>query len=878
LQPQPAASKAVVYRKREARSGGVKYDSHNDGWGLISVPFLDLNGATQSFTLIGNKNTLNLTVSSVIQNGGLINVNSGGSTAFPFLVLSGANTYSGPTINTSGTLTLSNSLALQNSLLDTTSSIAGSATQGIRTTVTNLTLGGLTGNKNFAATGGVFITTTGGYGSVTALTLNPGVGAIPSYAGVIADGAAGMTLTKTGAGTQILSGANTYTGGTTVSQGTLIAAGASALGINSGLTVAGGATFAYRPTAAGALARGTGILTFNGGATIGAALGGTAGQSAITSSGAAVATSGTVTVDICGIPGVATTAGTVTIDVANNGSGSGNQLTLGSELNRRLSTSTAGTLAVTGANGYSLSLPAVNLTGGNSLTLSPSVNLSIGTLTATTGVTVYGAANNITLTLGGVLGTDNSITSITETSGAAQQLIIAKNTAATWTLGNVNVRDGNVHTVSAGILKLNGTFQWTSTNTDRKLTVSGGELHYNNPGAMKTVNGNLIMTGGSLDNSSGAAITTSTHNPQMQWGGNWTFIGSNGAASDNTSSGITVNGPTAAFMQNSSVANSRTFTLTQGTLGGMGTISTAVTSGLGVTIAPGDRTLTTPAAGTLTVTNAVDLSFGTTAMRLFDAGAADKLVQSTAGTINFGGTLSVTQSGSWTWAAATYDLFDWSASSGAFTSVSLPDLTGSGFQWHDYGGGVLFDYTTGSIQVESAALPATAWSNGTGNKKWNDAGNWSSGIPNASGANAQFAIIAGEVTVDANVTVGKMEFTTSNNYGISGTNGITMQTPTGSALIDLQVSGTTHAITAPLTIASSTTIAGPSVGTASLTAGDISTSAGKTLTIGAGGSVTIRAVPVASGGAGGAQAVPEPGTWALIGVGLLSLLALRRRR
>jgi autotransporter-associated beta strand protein len=52
-----------------------------------------------------------------------------------------------------------------------------------------------------------------------------------------------------------------------------------------------------------------------------------------------------------------------------------------------------------------------------------------------------------------------------------------------------------------------------------------------------------------------------------------------------------------------------------------------------------------------------------------------------------------------------------------------------------------------------------------------------------------------------------------------------------------------------------------------------------TLTIGAGGSVTIREVPF-SGGAGGAGAspVPEPGTWALLGIGLLSLLAFRRRR
>ena len=51
-----------------------------------------------------------------------------------------------------------------------------------------------------------------------------------------------MTLTKTGAGTQILSGANTYTGSTTVSAGNLTISNSSALGgTGSGTTVANGA-------------------------------------------------------------------------------------------------------------------------------------------------------------------------------------------------------------------------------------------------------------------------------------------------------------------------------------------------------------------------------------------------------------------------------------------------------------------------------------------------------------------------------------------------------------------------------------------------------------------------------------------------------------
>ena len=62
----------------------------------------------------------------------------------------------------------------------------------------------------------------------------------------------------------------------------------------------------------------------------------------------------------------------------------------------------------------------------------------------------------------------------------------------------------------------------------------------NNAGAIDTIgtststaNGAwLQITGGSLDNTSGAPITTSTYNPEMQWSGSFGFIGSNGANSN----------------------------------------------------------------------------------------------------------------------------------------------------------------------------------------------------------------------------------------------------------------------------------------------------------------------------------------------------------
>ena len=166
-----------------------------------------------------------------------------------FSSLAAANTFTGTTTVSGGILRLDNALALQNSALDTTASILGDAVgngNGLRihTTVgTGLTLGGLIGNKNFSATGGVFNPTTSGYGAITALTLNPGTGKSYSYSGAIANGATGMTLTKTGTGTQILSGTNTYTGNTAITAGTLALGAGGSIDNTPLISIAAGGTF-----------------------------------------------------------------------------------------------------------------------------------------------------------------------------------------------------------------------------------------------------------------------------------------------------------------------------------------------------------------------------------------------------------------------------------------------------------------------------------------------------------------------------------------------------------------------------------------------------------------------------------------------------------
>ncbi|MEI7902499.1 MAG: autotransporter-associated beta strand repeat-containing protein, partial [bacterium] len=189
------------------------------------------------------------TLSGVISGtGGLLKSGAGS------LTLSAANTFSGATTVSTGTLTLNNNLALQNSALATST---GAITLGGG--VTAPTLGGLTGSTAMSS-----VVAAGGYSTVTALTLNPQSGSL-IYSGVITNGAAGMTLTKSGAGTQTLTGANTYSGGTTISGGTLAVGTGGTLG-SGDVTVAAAGTLSLTTT--GGAIENTKRLTLANGAVV----------------------------------------------------------------------------------------------------------------------------------------------------------------------------------------------------------------------------------------------------------------------------------------------------------------------------------------------------------------------------------------------------------------------------------------------------------------------------------------------------------------------------------------------------------------------------------------------------------------------------------
>lgn len=187
---------------------------------------MTLGGTITIQTANSSATAENIGLSGPLSGTGSLTETGGGN-----LTLSGTNTYSGVTTVSSGTLVVGNNLALQDSTLSTSG--AGVVTV---TGFTTPTIGGLTGSTALASV----ITT--GYGSVTNLTLNPGASVSDTYSGVIANGANGMSLTMSGAGTQILSGTNTYTGTTTINSGILEAGNnnSSALGAGTSIVLNGG--------------------------------------------------------------------------------------------------------------------------------------------------------------------------------------------------------------------------------------------------------------------------------------------------------------------------------------------------------------------------------------------------------------------------------------------------------------------------------------------------------------------------------------------------------------------------------------------------------------------------------------------------------------
>ena len=359
------------------------------------------------------------------------------------LTLSAANTYSGDTLVSAGTLTLSNALALQNSALDTSG--AGVITLS---SVTTPTFGGLKSSSNLSSV----ITT--GYSSVTGITLNPSSGVSNTYSGVISNGAAGMTLTKNGSGTQILSGNNTYTGTTTINAGTLQLGHANALGaITSGLVV-------------------NGTLDLNGNSITKSTLSGSTGN--ITSVSAATLTLNNTNAAIGTYNGAI--GGNVALSITNsNTSGQNTVLTLGGS-NTYTGNTTIYNSALAITNGAALGNSTVIVQKGGQ---TGDANFG-GQIRLSGDITV---SNNMTLA-GQGYGTFNG--ALQNTSG--------NNTYT----GTITISDTTTRIQSAaGSLSLNGAINLTTASGYGSLFQHVGDIRLGGNGITGSATGFTVFGGGS---------------------------------------------------------------------------------------------------------------------------------------------------------------------------------------------------------------------------------------------------------------------------------------------------------------------------------------------------------------------------------------------
>ena len=682
-------------------------------------------GATSQGIIYYNQTSGSATCSGPISITGA--PNSGGHFASATggeLIISGAVTASVAVSSRIGTVTFSNSGSSASTLNINQGTVKLGVDNAIPTGATvdiglsgaailelnnfNQTLAGVTKNAS-----GATIQNSGA--SLRTLTVSP-AGTV-TFAGVISG--ANLAVTKSGAGTLTLSGANTHAGDTTISTGTLKLGAANVIPDGSGkgnVSLSGTldmATFSETInglSGAGTVdnsAAGTPTLTIGGnnaGSSFSGLIKNTTGTLGITTtgsgtniiSGANNTYSGTTTIGTSQgasiLRATATQAlgsGTVLLDSAGNTSTARLELTNGISLNNAVTLS--------GRNNTTVGIE--NLGGNNTLSGTVSVQsggsdyhiqsdadtLTIGTAAAT-GIN-SGASGTRTVTLQGA-GSGTVVGNIV--NGSATTLNLTKGDAGTWTLlGTGNTYTGDT-TNSAGTLKLGASGVIPDGNGKGNVSVAG-TLDLNT--FSETING--LNGAGTVDSVAGGT-------PTLTCGGG----GSNGVFSgviQNTGGSLALT-KSGSGVQTLAGVNTYTgnTTISTGTLalGGGGSISstptinvvsgaifdvTAATFTLGASqtlkgngLVTGAATINgtvAPGASIGTLTNSVAPTLGGTSVILAEINRAsspnaDKLVIN-SGTLAFGGTLTVTNISGTLTNGDVFDLFD-GALSGSFTTLNLP--------------------------------------------------------------------------------------------------------------------------------------------------------------------------------------------------------------
>ncbi len=377
---------------------------------------LSSSGGTSTGTRAG-RNAGNLTVTGTTRSiTGAITANGGAG--------SGLNQAGGNagTVAITGTGTL-NTAAITTRTGARTGAGAGGVAGSITLSGSSLTstalstaagAGGVGGNVSITTTGA----TTSSIVSINANTngaINMNVADMLTVSGVIAG--TGTTLTKTGVGSVILAGTNTYTSLTQVQAGTLSAANANALGdIGTGTTVASGATLNVNNVT---------LITEPVSLSTGGSLTGTGATAGLNGTlvAATDSTIGTTSAaSILNLNGVVTAAGNTSIV------GAGDVIATNADNN-------FSTVNINGAKN-------VSLRDANAITIGNGVSSLTGNLTVQAGGNVT-VNNNITstggdITLAGVNFINNAGASALTTSGLGKRWLVYANTHTGNTFGGLD--------------------------------------------------------------------------------------------------------------------------------------------------------------------------------------------------------------------------------------------------------------------------------------------------------------------------------------------------------------------------------------------------------------------------------------------------------
>jgi autotransporter-associated beta strand protein len=326
-------------------------------------------------------------------------------------------TGNGLTQNTPANLTISNNAGVTLSAATTITDLLTMTSGALNMANVNLSVGGLTGSGNL----------THSTGAAGARTLSVTGSLSPAgYTGVISNGTAtSVALTKTGTGTLILSGSNSYSGATTITAGTIVANTLANSGTNSSIGT-GSITPAITLGA-------TGVLQYTGN-----------GHSSnrawvLSGSGATINASGSGTLTLSGgISG--------NFNIVFTGTGVGSASGVISTGPNTLTKSGSGTWTLSGTNTFS---GAKTLSSGTLIAANSQALGTVGGTVTLGAATLNLSSNTSSLAYNFIVNGDAVIVSNRATSGAA-----ITHTLGTLSIGNFElntIAGANVSSGTAGI-------------------------------------------------------------------------------------------------------------------------------------------------------------------------------------------------------------------------------------------------------------------------------------------------------------------------------------------------------------------------------------------------------------------------------------------